>query len=64
MEEINGLKIEEIGHGLYKVFSGENIYYVIEHGKNDFICTCKGYLFKKNCKHIKAVKEMIGGSHE
>jgi len=64
MEEINNLKIEEVGHGLYKVFSGDNIYYVVEYNKGKFLCTCKGYLFNKKCKHIEAVKEMVGDSHE
>lgn len=64
MEEINGLKIEEVGHGLYKVFSGDNIYYVVEYNKGKFLCTCKGYLFNKKCKHIEAVEEMLEGKNE
>ena len=59
VSEKDELKIEEVGHGLFKVFSKENIYYVIKQD-NEFICTCPGYLFNKKCKHIKAVEKRLG----
>ena len=57
------LKVEDIGHGLYKVFSGEKVYYVVEYKEGEFLCTCKGYLFNGRCKHIRAVK-MLRDSNE
>ncbi|MEM2935459.1 MAG: SWIM zinc finger family protein [Candidatus Thermoplasmatota archaeon] len=47
------MKIEKIGYTLYKV---ENSF-VYDKG-NGLACTCKEYIFNKNCKHIEAVKNL------
>lgn len=54
------MKIQKINKTTYLVLSdtSENKYKVIV-TKGDCICGCKGYVFRKECKHSKAVYEKL-----
>lgn len=49
-----GIRVYPIGDGLFKVESGDHDYEVSLAG-----CTCKGYLYKRQCKHLAAVLSWV-----
>jgi hypothetical protein len=53
-------RIKEAGVRTFKINSKENEYFVtLKEKSNTFSCTCTGFQFRGNCKHIHAVVAKI-----
>lgn len=52
--EYEEYEIKDLGRGFFRV--GE--YYVL-FDEDGWHCTCRGYFFTKNCKHIDMVKNLV-----
>lgn len=42
-----------------KSSKGDKFYKVVDNGKNVFNCNCPGFIYRKKCRHVAEVKEMI-----
>jgi hypothetical protein len=51
-----GFTIEENNNRKWQVQGSKNDIYTVEETESGLICSCSGFKFRGNCKHIKEVK--------
>jgi len=62
---MENLEIQPLTYRVYKVTNLENgNEYYVRFSEKGFICSCKAGLYRRNCKHIRAVKIRMLGADE